>query len=64
MKMSVDKETAEGDVVKSWNFRIFFTKTDVQFLHILLGLCWGILGVAALIGIPCLAIWLARLQYS
>lgn len=56
MKMSIDKEIAEGDVVKSWNFRIFFTKADAQFLHILLGLCWAILGVAALIGIPYLAI--------
>jgi hypothetical protein len=56
MKMSIDKEIPEGDVVKSWNFRIFFTKADAQFLHILLGLCWAILGVAALFGIPYLAI--------
>jgi hypothetical protein len=47
MKMSIDKETAEGDVVKSWNFRIFFTKQDVRLLHFVIGLfvlclCWAV----------------------
>ena len=54
MKMSIDKETAEGDVVKSWNFRIFFTKQDVRFLHFVIGLfvlclCWAVpFGIAFL----------------
>ena len=48
MKMSIDKETVEGDVVKSWNFRIFFTKQDVKFLHF----AFGVLGVCLCCAVP------------